>query len=93
MRRRTQYCSYLRLRKFFRLRLLSLDNEEIANYLSKLDKEAKALKTEALKFSWHMRGGLTYDQALMLSEVERNIISKIVEENAEITKKTGLSYF
>ena len=72
---------------------MSLTNEEIAKYLEGLDKEAKALKTEALKLSWHMRGGLAYDQAMMLSDSERKIISKMIEENYEITKKTNLPHF
>jgi hypothetical protein len=40
-----------------------------------------------------MRGGLTYDEAIMLGIDERNIIGKIVEENMETTKKSGLPFF
>ena len=42
---------------------------------------------------WHMRGGLTYDEAIMLSEVERDIIAKMIKEHMETTKKSGLPYF
>jgi hypothetical protein len=40
-----------------------------------------------------MRGGLTYEEALNLSWSEREIISDLVKENLETTKKTGLPHF
>lgn len=40
-----------------------------------------------------MRGGLTYEEALNLSYQERSIVSDIIKENLETTKKTGLSWF
>jgi hypothetical protein len=40
-----------------------------------------------------MRGGLSYEEAFYLGPEEREIISKIVEENIEITKKTQLPFF
>ena len=72
---------------------MSLTNEEIATYLKSLDKESRAIREEALRFCWHMRGGLSYDDAMMLGHQERQIISKIIEDNMEVTKKSGLPYF
>ena len=40
-----------------------------------------------------MRGGLTYDEAIMLGIEERNIIGKIVEDNMETTRNSGLPFF
>jgi len=40
-----------------------------------------------------MRGGLTYHEAVNLCYQEREIISDIIKENLETTKKTGLSWF
>lgn len=40
-----------------------------------------------------MRGGLSYEEAYYLGVEEREIISKVVEENIEITKKTQLPFF
>jgi hypothetical protein len=40
-----------------------------------------------------MRGGLTYEEALNLSWTEREIISDLVKDNLETTKKTGLPHF
>jgi hypothetical protein len=40
-----------------------------------------------------MRGGLTYSEALNLSTQEREIISDLISENLETTKKSGLPFF
>jgi hypothetical protein len=58
-----------------------------------MEKESNSIKQEALKMSWYMRGGITYDQALQLSVVERSIISELIKENLETTKKSGLPFF
>ena len=58
-----------------------------------MEKDCQAIRQEAMKISWFMRGGLTYDQALSLSIQEREIINEIVKDNLETTKKTGLPFF
>lgn len=40
-----------------------------------------------------MRGGLSYDEAANLSYQERETVGKIIKDNIEITKTTGLPYF
>jgi hypothetical protein len=72
---------------------LRLDNEEIIEYLKSLDKESRAIKEESLRFCWYMRGGLTYSDAMMLSQDERKLISKIIDDNMEVTKKSGMPFF
>jgi len=72
---------------------LSLGNDEIVAMINQFDKDSKALKEEALRFCWYMRGGLSYDDVFMLSANERDIIGKIVKENLETTKKSGLPFF
>lgn len=58
-----------------------------------MDKEAAALKAEALKLSWYMRGGLSYEDALQLSYSERQAVNELVKDNLETTKKTNLPFF
>ena len=58
-----------------------------------MEKECAAIKSESLRISWSMRGGLNYEQALLLSFQERETIGKIIKENLETTKKSGLPYF
>lgn len=72
---------------------MNLTAYEIQEYLKSLDKETRAIKEEALRYCWYMRGGISYDDAMMLSQTERDIISKIIEDNMETTKKSGLPFF
>jgi hypothetical protein len=57
-----------------------------------MDKEVRAIKKDAFKLCWYMRG-LSYSEAMNLSWEEREIIGEIVKENLETTKKTGLPFF
>jgi hypothetical protein len=72
---------------------LSLSNEEIVDLLNKFDKETKALKYNLLKMCWYMRGGLTYNDAIMLCFQDREIINDIIKDNLETTKESGLPFF
>jgi hypothetical protein len=72
---------------------LSLDNESIVEMIKDFDKDSKALKKNILKICWHMRGGITYSEALEISFHEREIINGIIEENINTTKETGLPFF
>jgi hypothetical protein len=58
-----------------------------------MDKDARAIREESLKMSWYMRGGITYDDALMLTLQEREIIGNIIKKNMETTKESGLPFF
>ena len=40
-----------------------------------------------------MRGGITYEEAMQMSQEERAIIDDIVKENLDTTKKSGLPFF
>lgn len=72
---------------------MTLTNEQIVGWLNQLEKESRALKEDTLTICWYMRGGLSYDDAVMLSLEERKIIHKIVDKNLETTKKSGLPFF
>lgn len=65
---------------------------EIIEYSDQLDKESKALVKEILRIAWQMRGGITLEQAYMLSYEERTIIATVIEENMEMTKDTKLPF-
>jgi hypothetical protein len=58
-----------------------------------MESDSNAIRQEALKMSWFMRGGITYEHALNLSQEERKIISSIIKDNMETTKKSGLPFF
>lgn len=61
--------------------------------LNGYDKEIRALKDDALRMSWAMRGGLSYDDAMLLDRKERELISKIIKDNIATTERTRLPYF
>ena len=69
------------------------DSDQISAMVEQMDKEANEIRQEALRMAWHMRGGLTYDQAMALGVNERRMISEIIKGNMETTKKSGLTFF
>lgn len=72
------------------MRLLTLDNSDIPNFLRSLEKESRALVDQINEICWYMRGGITRDQAWTLSPLERKRVMKLIEKNIERTNKTGL---
>ena len=58
-----------------------------------MEREADALRKECLKMCWYMRGGLTYEESMNLSLRERELVSALVKENLETTKKTQMPFF
>jgi hypothetical protein len=84
---------YIRYNNFFRIRLLYSDSNQIADYIDELEKESKTIRDEALRLTWFMRGGISYTEALNLSFHDRDSINKIVKENLETSKKTGMPFF
>jgi len=40
-----------------------------------------------------MRGGVTYQESLVMSAEDRRIIADIIKENLETAKKTGQPFF
>lgn len=70
-----------------------MDIPEIIREVEKLDKESNAIKADLLKMCWYMRGGITLDEAYCLSSSDRSIVSEIIKENLETTKKSGLPFF
>lgn len=72
---------------------MTLDNDRIIAWLDSLEKESKALKKEVLQLCWYMRGSVSFSEAMELSPSEREIIVKIVKDNLETAKKSGMPFF
>jgi hypothetical protein len=58
-----------------------------------MESETNAIKENAIRMAWHMRGGASYEDILNMSTEERNAITKLMEDNYETTKKSGLPFF
>lgn len=69
------------------------ESDQIVKMLEQMEKETVDIRQEALQMSWYMRGGLSYPQALELSVTERTLISKLIKDNLDTTKKSGLPFF
>lgn len=79
--------------EYFRTRLLFLSSEEIQKLLDQMEKDCELIKSNALKMSWFMRGGVSYNDVLEMNNTERLALNKIIDENLETTKKTQLPFF
>lgn len=67
--------------------------DEMIAYFDKLDRQSKALREEILRLCWYMRGGVTYTEAMEFSFAERETVGKIIKENLETAKKSGMPFF
>mgnify|MGYP003654086590 CR=1 FL=1 len=67
--------------------------EKVQKLLDQMENEIKEIKNTALKFSWYMRGGVSYEDVLNMSDDERTMIGKIIDDNLETTKKSQLPFF
>lgn len=72
---------------------MSLDNESIGEMLNDFDKDSKALRNSIFKLAWFMRGSLSVDEAFTLGFNDREMIAKLIKDNLETTKETGLAFF
>ena len=70
-----------------------MGDSEIITYLKNFESESTNLKLQIMKICWYMRGGMSWQEALNLSSDEREIVSQLVKENLETTKKTGQPFF
>jgi len=73
--------------------LLTKSDSEIITYLKDFENQSKNIKLELMKMCWYMRGGLTWQEALVLSPDERQIVGQLVKDNLDTTKKTGQPFF
>ena len=58
-----------------------------------MEKECNDIKLSALRFAWYMRGGVSYNDVLNMSNQERTSLNTIIEENLETAKKSQMPFF
>lgn len=61
--------------------------------LDDYEKDSKALKKQLFKLCWYMRGGLSADEAWVLSPSDRNIITDIINDNIKTTNEIGMPFY
>ena len=72
---------------------MTADPDKISKLIDNMETDVKGIRREILKLCWYMRGGLTYEEGMQLGYIERQLISDIVKDNLETTKKTNLPFF
>jgi hypothetical protein len=75
------------------MKLLHLDHEGVKKLIDDMESECTAIKKNALSMSWYMRGGVTYEDVLNMSTMEREEIKKIIDSNLDVTKKSQMPFF
>lgn len=86
-----EYGGRFRLLKFFRDVLISTPDSDLKQLSDALEKQIKQVKLEIYKISWYMRGGVDSATLLYDTDIEDiEIMSSVIKENIESTKKTGL---
>lgn len=73
--------------------LLALDPPGVKKLIDRYDKDVLDIKNSCLTLAWYMRGGVSYNDLMNMSNEERDAINKIVEKNLETTKSSGLPFF
>jgi hypothetical protein len=72
---------------------LHLKPEDVQKLIDGMEKECADIKRNALSMSWYMRGGVSYEDVLNMSEDERRQINEIINSNLEVTKTSKLPFF
>ena len=72
---------------------MKLDNDGIVKMLEGMEKESRAIREEALRMTWWMRGGISYEDALLLTNSEKEAINEIIKDNLKTTKDSGMPFF
>jgi hypothetical protein len=58
-----------------------------------MDREVEAIKEEIYRCSWFMRGGATAENLFSVDVRDIDIIQKLIKQNLETTKDSGLPFF
>lgn len=77
----------------FKTKIQTLDNEKISEYFEQLEKQIKEIRQEAMKICWFMRGSLSYNDVLNLTNAELKTAVELINDNLQTTKKTGMPFF
>jgi hypothetical protein len=67
--------------------------DRVKKLIDDMEEEVNSIKKNAITYSWYMRGGVSYEDILNMSRFERDQIAKLVEQNMDTTKKSGLPFF
>jgi hypothetical protein len=64
--------------------------QELTEFLREFKEEQTELRKQILNICWHLRGGISREEAWTLSVLERNDIMKFINERIKIVQETKL---
>ena len=68
-----------------------MTDNEIEEYLVRLDNEVLEFKDHLFRISWHMRGGVSINDLFHIYSYEDiDMLNNIIKEHVELTKETQL---
>ena len=65
----------------------------MAREVDGMERESSDLRNDSIKICWYMRGGVSYNEVMAMNLKERQLISALIKENLETTKKSGLPFY
>jgi len=65
----------------------------VAREVDGMERESSDLRNDSIKICWYMRGGVSYNEVMAMNLKERQMISALIKENLETTKKSGLPFY
>ena len=65
----------------------------MAKEVDGMERESSDLRNDSIKICWYMRGGVSYNEVMAMNLKERQLISALIKENLETTKKSGLPFY
>jgi hypothetical protein len=70
-----------------------LSDDQISEYLIRLENEVKQFKQTLFRTSWYMRGGVTMEDLLHTYSFEdREMLYDIIKENINTTQETRIAF-
>ena len=55
--------------------------------------EVRDIYRTNIQFTWYMRGGISYTEIMNMDYGQREMISDLIKENLETTKKSQMPFF
>lgn len=77
----------------FKSKIEKLSDSEIVELFKQYENQINDIRKEAAKLSWFMRGGASFEDILEMTNAERAVLSTVINENLETTKKSGMPFF
>lgn len=79
--------------RFFRIKLLSSSPEQVQKLIQGMENEVNDIYQSSIQFSWYMRGGVSFVDIMNMDNRQRKMISELVKDNLETTKKSQMPFF